>query len=961
VRHIHLYTLVDRRQRRKKAAGQSARRRLARAGLGCAGFALLALVAGILLASLAYAGLVSNLPSLGLLPELLDPQAGLLMQPTRLYDRSGEILLYSLENDGIPRRYLYLDSKHPDHFSPELVRAVVGSLDPNFWGSPGFRLWDVTNPQPATIAERLASDLLLWQEPPGLRRALRMRLLAAQLIARYGHVQVLEWYLNSAAFGHLAFGADSAAHLYLGKPATGINLAEAAVLAAAIQAPALNPLDAPAAAAERRRAVLDGLRTREIIAEEEYQRAVELEVQIAAQAGPPSGPALAFSRLALQQLARQFGQERLERGGLRVITSLDYQLQLELACLVQTQLQRLTGEQGSLAPGPRLPDGTACLSARLLPTLPPRDDTLPATLQASAAVLDPRTGHVLALLGDTTLEGEAGSFSPRAPGSLLTPFVALAGFSRGMAPATLLWDIPPVSDGDLPGFANPDGAYHGPVRLRLAMANDYLAPQARLLEQFGAASVWRLASALGLSGLEDGSGAGVLFRGGAVSPLELAQAYGVFAGQGTRVGQRSTPSSDLAPAVVLYVDALDGAAWLDARQPVSQAVVSPQLSYLVHHVLSDATARWPSLGYPNPLEIGRPSAAKIGQAEAGLQAWTAGYTPQRAAVFWLGLPQDSPGRVDPRAAAGMWHALVQHASRDLPAEDWPEPAGIVHQEVCDPSGQLPTAACPEIVSEVFASGSEPVLSDTLFRKYQINRETGRLATVFTPAELVEEQVFLVAPEPARAWAQAAGFPLPPDAYDAIQPPGPDAEVRFTSPVPFAFVRGQVELLGTASGAGFRFYQVLVGQGLNPQTWLQVGPDGDAPVTDGLLGAWDTRGQEGLFAVRLLVARADQQVDMTTIQVTVDNTPPRVRIPYPLAGQQFVYAENRAITFQADAGDALGMERVVWLVDGAEVGRSVQPPYVLTWPAEPGSHTLQVEAYDRAGNLGQSEVVDFSVE
>ncbi len=960
MRHIHLHSLVNRRQRRKKASTQSLRRRLVRSGVGCASLGLLALVAGILLGSLAYADLVRNLPSPDLLGELLDPQDGLLMQPTRLYDRSGEILLYSLENPGIPRRYLYLNAEQPGHFSPELTRAVIGLLDPNYWGSAGFRLKNLGDPQPMSIAERLVSDLLLWQEPPGLRRALRMRLLAAQLIARHGHVQVLEWYLNSAYFGHLAFGADSAAHLYFGKPATSLRLSEAAMLVGSIQAPALNPLDAPDSALERQRAVLDTLLDRRVITLVEHRRAVEQDLQIAQPAEQAPGVAVAFSRLVVQQLARQFGQERLERGGLRVITSLDYNLQVELACLVQTQLSRLTSGPGESPVEPRLPDGAACQSVRLLPTLPPGGQRLSGGLQASAVVLDPQTGQVIALLGDSTPESEAGSLSPRAPGSLLTPFVALAGFSRGMGPATMLWDIPSSLPEADPVFTNPDGTFHGPVRLRLALANDYLVPQARLLDQFGASNAWQLASALGLSSLVDEAGVELLFRGGAVSPLELAQGYAVFAMEGTRMGWRAAGSSDLLPVMALYVDDRDGSVWLDTRQSDSQAIVSPQLSYLVHHVLSDATARWPSLGYPNPLEIGRPSGAKIGRAEDGLQVWTAGYTPQRVSVFWLGLPQGGNGQVEPRMVAGMWHALMQYTSRNLPVAAWVEPPEIVHQEVCDPSGLLPTEACPEVVSEVFVQGSEPVLVDTLYRRYQVNRETGRLATVFTPAALIEEKVYLVAPDQAKAWAEAAGFPVPPVQYDAIQPPTPLDSARLTSPQQFSFVRGQVDLRGTAAGAGFRFYQVLVGQGLNPQTWLQLGQDGATPVSNGLLGSWDTTGQEGLFAVRLLVAREDQQVDIATIQVTVDNTAPTVRIPYPLADQVFRYPDTRAITFQADAGDAIGVDRLVWRVDGIEVGQSVQPPYVLTWMAVEGSHTLQVEAYDLAGNLGSSEVVRFNV-
>ncbi len=459
MRHIQLFSLVNRRQHRKQAAVQSLRRRLARAGLGCGVLLFMVLIGAVVGSSLVYANLINQLPSLDGLPGMLDPTKGLFMQPTRFYDRSGQELLYSLENAGIDRRYLFIDAKQAEHFSPELIRVTVGVLDPGFWNTPGFRLRSLLNPQPETIAERLVDDLLLWNEPAGLRRAVRMRVLAAQVISRYGHVQVLEWYLNSAYYGHLAFGADSAARLYLDKPASDLTLAEAALLSAANQAPALNPQDAPAAALERQRMILDDLLRQGVIPEVEYQRAAAQTPHLAAPVTPAVSPAAAFAQLALDALSVQFGRERLERGGVRVITTLNYDLQLELSCLARSQLLRLTGETGDVESS----DENACLSARLLPSPLPGEPQLPKETAASGVVFDPQTGQVLALLGDTTLSGEASTLLPREPGSLLTPFVALAGFARGYGPASLSWDIPtnltagtlPTPAADAPACAQP--------------------------------------------------------------------------------------------------------------------------------------------------------------------------------------------------------------------------------------------------------------------------------------------------------------------------------------------------------------------------------------------------------------------------------------------------------------------------------------------------------------------------
>lgn len=946
------YSLIHLRQKRSRLAGQSLRRRAARAGLGCGAAAALVVLAFILMGSLAYTRLVTDLPAPETIARLLNPTDGALLQPTRLYDRTGQQVLLSLENVGISRHFLSIDPSQPNHLSPELIRATVGVLEPGYWQSSGVRLSALTDPQPQTIAERLVDDLLLWDEAPGLLRALRMRFLAAQVMARYGHAQVLEWYLNSASYGHLAYGAESAARLYLGVSAAQVDLPQAALLVAANTAPALNPLDAPDSALEHQQTVLMQLHQRGVIPVAEYQRAAVQKLRLAVPAGTPDLPAASFTRLVVDRLSEMFGRARVERGGLRVVTTLDMNLQMELTCTVHTQLARLAG----LSTEARLPDGKPCTAARLLPTLPLGSPRLPKDVQASAVLMDPQTGQVLALLGDTTLQGESTLLSTRAPGTLLTPFVAVAAFARGVGPASLGWDVP-SADADQQS-TNPAGSFHGPVRLRVALANDYLAPQEQLLSQIGAANVWRLSSALGLSSLADAQSPALLRTGGAVSPLEMAQAYGVFANLGLRSGQ-SQPAGELLPALVFTVEDLRGMLWWDGRQSATQAVLSPQLAYLVHNILSDDSARRASLGYPNALEIGRPAGSKMGQGIGGGQVWTAGYTPRRVAVVSLTLNDPSPVvPLEKGMAAGIWHAMMQYVSQPMPPTGWAEPAGISHVEVCDPSGLLPTETCPNIVSEIFLSGNEPNGPDTLYRTFQINRETGRLATVFTPAALVEEKTFLVAPPEARDWARQANLPLPPQEYDAIQPPVPSVDARITSPALFTYVHGTVNLQGSASTPGLRFYQVQVGQGLNPQNWLQIGADQTTPMTNGVLGAWDTtQGPDGLYSIRLLVVHADQSAETAALQVTVDNTLPDLRILYPQEGQSLAPG---MVTLQAEGQDAFGIQRVTWQVDGVSVGETIQPPYAFAWQATAGAHVLVARAVDLAGNESQSPPVHFQV-
>ena len=123
------------------------------------------------------------------------------------------------------------------------------------------------------------------------------------------------------------------------------------------------------------------------------------------------------------------------------------------------------------------------------------------------------------------------------------------------------------------------------------------------------------------------------------------------------------------------------------------------------------------------------------------------------------------------------------------------------------------------------------------------------------------------PSDARAWAESAGLAIPPSNYDVIQSPQVDPDVNIASPLLFSEVNGKVKITGTAAGEDFVSYRVLVGQGLNPQEWIQVAT-GSAPVTNDLLAEWDTQGLSGLYAVQLQVVRSDQKVDTAIIQVTI---------------------------------------------------------------------------------------------
>jgi membrane peptidoglycan carboxypeptidase len=395
---------------------------------------------------------------------------------------------------------------------------------------------------------------------------------------------------------------------------------------------------------------------------------------------------------------------------------------------------------------------------------------------------------------------------------------------------------------------------HGPVRMRIALANNYLYAGQRIAAEMGREAIARTEESFGLDPAN-------------TTLLDLASAYGIFAANGVRYGLPG-------PTAVLRVQGLDHSAWLDLSNPQAQLVASPPLAYLMNNALSDESARWLSLGHPNDLEIGRPVGVKLGQSADGSSSWGIAYTPSRVVAMWSG--GVAAGAANQQAAheAYPWWSLprllsplLEASTASLPADGWAAPPGVSSVDVCDPSGQLPTKDCPTTVTEVFLSGNEPVQSDTLFRTYTINRETGLLATVFTPPELVEDRVFMIVPPEAQAWAKAANIPSAPSSYDAIQAPPVDPDFHISSPTLFSNVKGKVQFRGTASGANFDHYRLLVGQGLNPQSWIVVA-DSSTRIQDGVLATWDTTGLSGLYAVELQVVRTDQKVDIAITQVTV---------------------------------------------------------------------------------------------
>ncbi|MHB8132727.1 MAG: transglycosylase domain-containing protein [Anaerolineaceae bacterium] len=943
------YLLIRERKKRRSSKLRNSQTKMRYRGLGILAFFLVILSMVPIVLGVLYSYYTKDLPSVQLLDIYLDPTSGILLKPTTIFDRNEEKILYQLQNDGYPRRFLSIDPNNPEFFSPYLVQYTVFEYEPDFWTSSGYKPNWLDNVGPQTIAEYVVDRLLLWQEPDSNFRNVRMKILAAQITKKYGRTQVLEWFLNSQSFGHFTIGADAAARTFLGKPASLLNMAESALLVSISRTPSLNPIDAPQAAIENQLTLLQKMVDMKNISQQEYKNAVSEKIEFQKIMIDQHLLANAYTRLVLNQLYDMLGFERVELGGINVVSSLDTVIQASLMCTSQLQLRNIQG---------LVSDSTFCGPAKFLSSTV-KSSPNQTNIITSATVIDQNSGEVLALLGDSTSTFESNLISTHQAGSILTPLIAVNAFARGFSLASQVWDIPNNRTTNQNMYPQAENSYKGPMRLRTALANDYLTPISSLLDQLGTEIIWQSGKSFGFSALSNETRTELLYEKKSANILEVAEFYATFANLGTRIGKINPQFKSIDPVLIKLVKTVDNVLIYELKKSESQSIVSPQLAYLVHDFLQDDIAKRKSLGYPNLLEIGRPAGVKYGQTYKRDEVWAVGYTPQYTTAVWFGNGENSDDAINFQVAGNVWYAMMQWLHQDLKVETWSTPAGISEIEVCALSGLLPSNSCPELAKEKFIDGTQPVNVDNLFKKYEINRETGLLATVFTPADLIESRTYMVIPDEALEWAKQNGIDLPPKNYDAIQSPSLNSNLKINTPANYEFVNGVIDVRGTVSGINLKSIRIQIGSGLNPQTWYQVGEEQNTAMVNGLLAAWDTKlYDDGLYALRLQVILEDQSIENHTIQVTIDNTAPTLRVLFPNKNESIQRATNAITTLQADIQDGGGIAKVEWWIDSKLIGISNHSPFSFPALLNTGNHSMVIKAFDLAGNSTTSEVIEF---
>ena len=618
------------------------------------GFVVVLLIGGIWL-SLTVVSITKELPRPEKISDIKPTQS------TKIYDRTGQVLLYEIH--GEQNRTVVTSDQIPLYAK----QATIAIEDQNFYTHKAFdvraiiralfvNLRSGTAAQGgSTITQQLAKNVFLSPEKT-IKRKLKELVLAYWIEQRYTKDEILTLYLNQVSYGSNAYGIQSAAQIYFVKDVSSLSLAEAAVLASLVKAPSYySPWGSHIEELMARKDyVLLQMQRLNFIDQEEYARATRESVVFAK---PTLGSIKAphFVMMVKEYLENRYGRELVEGGGLKVTTTLDWNLQ-EKAQTAVTQ-------------------GAA------------RNKELYKGENAAMVVQDPKTGQILTLVGsadyfDSAINGQfnVAAQGLRHPGSAFKPFAYLAAFIKGYTPDTVEFDVPTEFVPNNPNcplivdFNNTDKScfhphnfgdtFRGPVSLKQGLAQSINVPSVKTLYLAGLENTIKLAQTMGITTLEKPSeyGLSLVLGGGAVKLVDLVNAYSIFSQDGIKHTQ----------TYILKIEDLSGNI-LEEYKDAALQVVEPYYTRLINNILSDVGLRaglfQASLGLTT--FEGYEVALKTGTTNDYRDAWVVGYTPFIVAGVWAGNSNYKPmeqqgGSI--LAAIPMWNAFMKEIIYNYPPE-----------------------------------------------------------------------------------------------------------------------------------------------------------------------------------------------------------------------------------------------------------------------------------------------------
>lgn len=596
------------------------------------------------------------------------------IQSTRIYDRTGKVILYDIY--GEEKREIVPLSTISDY----LKKAILAAEDARFYQHIGvdfkgmirailadLRLGNRSQGA-STITQQLIRASFLTRTK-SIERKVKEIILTLELERRYSKDQIFEWYLNQISFGQNSYGVEAASQTYFKKSSSDLSLAESATLTAIVPAPSYyspygsnkNELLA------RKDNILDRMQKLGFITEEQLKDALAEEIKFSDVRQTIKAPH--FVLYVKNYLENEYGEDYLKEKGLKVYTSLDWEIQKSVEEAIDQKMGKDEGYNAN---------------------------------NAAAVVLNPENGEILALVGSKNYFGKsypegcdsrAGEclFDPyfdvatlgkRQPGSSFKPFVYATAFEKGYTPETVLWDVKTEFNPD----CNPDASqekdqyesdcYHphnydeifrGKVSLRQSLAQSLNLPSVKTLYLAGIENSIKTAKNLGITTLTepDRYGLSLVLGGGEVNLLEMVSAYGAFATEGLIVP----------PVSILKIEDSNGNI-IKENKKEPKRVLSIQTARLINDVLSDNNARVPAFVRNNPLYFENYQvAAKTGTTSNYVDVWTVGYTPFVTIGVWAGNNNNSPinKQTGIGLAAPIWRKIMEKMLANSPVENFTKP------------------------------------------------------------------------------------------------------------------------------------------------------------------------------------------------------------------------------------------------------------------------------------------------
>lgn len=658
----------------------------------------------------------------------------------RVLDRNGKLLSEVRAKDGMRARWMPYEE-----VGQTFLSALICAEDSRFFWHPGF--------DPIAIARAASQNLFRRTIVSGASTLTQQ--LARTLVPRkrtyYGKVleitvamrieaslskhEILEAYVNLVEFGPMLRGVESASMFYFDKPTKALSLAEAATLAAMPKGPTVfDPRRSPTRLKQRRDYILDRMLAAGSVTEQQVGRAKREPITVFAQPTGWSAPHLI--RAILQgQVHPQLPVRGIEVSEIQ--TTLDATLQREAQTAARAIIETLRDRHATAA---------------------------------AVVVLHNPTGHVLSWVGAHDFRDKAalgqndGVIALRQPGSTLKPFVyATAMRDLQYTAATALPDIDLFLPGQKGTYRpqNYDGRYHGPVRLREALANSYNIPAVYAASVVGPSRVLRTLRDAGFDSLDQSAshyGAAIALGDGEVKLIEIAQAYAMLARGGNLIEYRSVIGAKDKRGNPIAIPA-----------PATRDVIAPDIARVLTDILADRHARQAAFGTNSVLELPFPTAAKTGTSKTFRDNVAVGYTPHVTVAAWVGNFDGSPmnGISGVSGAGPLFRTVMLAAHRRFHGETEDFPAadeGFERARVCTLSGELPTPACESVKDELFIRGTAPQRPCTMHRLIEVDTRNGLIAGPRCSQDQREERRFETFSSRYQPWAQAAHRPIAPTEF-----------------------------------------------------------------------------------------------------------------------------------------------------------------------------------------------------